>query len=194
MDMPFGRLSHWLARVYALCLWLAAFCIAAICALMLVQAATRGFGIQEIEAPGIKIRVRGIDDIVAWLSAGSAALALAAMFHRGDLVRVTLLSDALSARTRRAVEIACLGFAVVFIGYTAFAFTRFVHESWALGDMAQGLIRLPLWIPQLPMVLGIAALWLAFAEDLARVLRGAKPSYQVALDERAARKDYSETL
>ncbi len=190
MDQPFGRLSRWLDRACNACLWLAAACIAAICALMIVQAATRELGIQEIGA----LRIRGIDDIVAWLSAGAAALALAAMFRRGDLVRVTLLLDNLRPAPRRRLEVFCLGFAVIFVGYTAYAFGRFVHESWALDDIAQGLIKVPLWLPQLPLVIGIAALWLAIVEDLARVLTGAKPTYQAATEERAARKDYSETL
>ncbi len=190
MNQPFGRLSAWLDRFCRLCLSLAAACVAAICALMIIQAATRFFGIQEVGA----IRIRGIDDIVAWLSAGAAALALAAMFRRGDLVRVTLLLDNLAPKARRRVETMCLGFAVIFIGYTAYAFARFVHESWALDDIAQGLIKVPLWLPQLPLVVGIGALWLAIAEDFVRVASGAKPTYRQALEERAARKDYSETL
>lgn len=194
MLMPFGRLSRWLAAFYASCLWLAAACIVAICVLMLIQALTRGFSLPEIDVLGLQVRFRGIDDIVAWLSAGSAALALAAMFHRGDLVRVTLLLDFAPPRARRPIEIFCLGFAVVFIGYMGWAFARFVHESWALEDMAQGLIRVPLWIPQIPMVVGIVALWLAILEDFIRVIRRAAPSYQIALDERGARKDYSGTL
>lgn len=194
MDLPLGALSRWLGWFYGACLWLAAFCIAAICVLMLLQAGTRTFGVQEIEAFGAAIHFRGLDDIVAWLAAGAAALALAAMFRRGDLVRVSLLLDRYGPVRRRRVELGCLGFAVLFIGYTAYAFARFVHESWALGDIAQNLIKMPLWIPQLPMVVGIAALWLAIAEDLLRVLRRAKPSYQIALDERAARHDYSESL
>ena len=194
MDLPLGRLSRWLDRFYAFCLWLAALCIAVICALMIIQALTREFAIPEISALGLTIRFRGLDDIVAWLAADSALLALAAMFRNGDLVRVTLLSDRLGERWRRRVELGCLAFALVFIGYTAYAFARFVHESWALGDMAQGLVRMELWIPQLPMVIGIAGLWLAIFEDFVRALRRAKTAYDAAIEERAARQDYSETL
>jgi len=175
-------------------LWLAALCVAAICVLMIVQALTREFGVPEIDLLGLVVRFRGLDDIVAWLCADSAVLALAPMFKHGDLVRVTLLADRLKGGTRRAVELFVLAFAVVFIGYTAYAFGRFVHESWALNDVAQGLVKMELWIPQVPMVIGIAALWLAFVEDFVRVLRRGQTAYDAAIEERAARRDYSESL
>lgn len=194
MDLPFGRWSRWLDRYCAVCLWLAALCIAAICALMITQALTREFAVREIGAFGLTIKFRGLDDIVAWLCADSALLALPAMFRHGDLVRMTLLSDRLGPQTRRHAELGCLGFALVFVGYTAYAFFRFVRESWEIGDMANGLIVVPLWIPQLPMVFGIAGLWLAILEDFARVARRGTTTYDAAAAERAARQDYSESL
>lgn len=187
-------LSRSLDAASTLCLWLAALCIVAITALMLVQAASRSFGIQSVSALGVSVQIRGIDDIVGWLVAGATTLAMAAMFRRGDLVRVSLLQDYAGERARRPLELLCLGFAVAFIGYTAVAFAHFVRESWTVNDMNQGLIKIPLWIPQLPMVIGIAVLWCALVEDFIRVLARQKPSYQQAMEEKAARHDFTESV
>jgi TRAP-type C4-dicarboxylate transport system permease small subunit len=69
-----------------------------------------------------------------------------------------------------------------------------VYDSWAFNDLSQGILVVPLWIPQLSLPLGAVALALAIADELIAALGGSRPSYQVAAEERSARGDYSETL
>jgi len=162
----------------------AAVCLGLIAAVMLAQAGMRAAG----------LLFRGADDIVAWLCAASAFLALAYTFRAGDLVRVSLLLEQLPPPSRRRAELACLTAALAVVGYITWAAAAFVHESWSQRELAQGLIPIPIWIPQTSLVLGSLILTVAVLDELVAVARGDKPSYRVAEEERLARRDFSENL
>jgi len=163
---------------------LAAVCLALIAVVMLAQAAMRELG----------MLLRGADDIVSWLCAATAFFALGHTFRRGELVRVGLLIERLPPRGRFAAEVAALGIATVFVGYMAYAVTRFVYESWKFKEVAQGLIQIPIWIPQASCVIGVLIFFVAVLDELVVLLAGAKPAYQVAEEERRANRDFSESL
>lgn len=162
----------------------AAICLAGICVLMLAQSAGREFG----------ILIRGADDMAAWLCAASAFLALAHTFRHGELVRVGLWLDHLGVRARRRAEIAVLCVAALCVGYMAWAVTRFVFESWQFNEVAQGLIKIPIWIPQLSLMLGTWIFLIAVLDELVVVLRGGKPEYQRAEEARRKSGDFSEMV
>jgi hypothetical protein len=52
------------------------------------------------------------------------------------------------------------------------------YDSWRLHDMSQGVIAVPLWIPQLGYSGGLAILLVAFIDELVHVLRGYAPRYE----------------
>jgi len=136
--------------------------------------------------------LRRADDIVSWLCAASAFLALGYTFRHGELVRVGLLIERLPPRARRRAETACLLVALVFVAYTAWAAARFVYESWQFEEVAQGLIQIPIWIPQMGFVLGAAVLLVAVLDELVLHLAGRKTAYQAAEDARRATADFSD--
>jgi TRAP-type C4-dicarboxylate transport system permease small subunit len=177
-------LRRFLDRLYAASGALAAVCLASIAAVMLAQAGMRELG----------MLLRGADDIVAWLCAASAFLALGHTFRRGELVRVGLLIDYLAPVPRRRVALAALGIAVLFVGYMVYAVGRFVWESWKFHEVAQGLIQIPIWIPQMSFLVGVVIFFVAVADEFWVLLRGGIPAYQAAEEDRRARKDFSETL
>jgi TRAP-type C4-dicarboxylate transport system permease small subunit len=160
----------------------AALCLAGICALMLLQAVLREFG----------VLVRGADDITAWLCAASAFFALGHTFRHGELVRVGLWIDMLGPQKRRYAELVALTLTALFVGYMTWAVVRFVYDSWQFHEVAQGLIQLPIWIPQLSFVIGVSIFLVAVLDELVAVLRNEKPAYQVAEEERRAKGDFSE--
>ena len=162
----------------------AALAMAAICVLMLAQAAGREAG----------ILIRGAEDMVAWLCAACAFLALGHTFRGGDLVRVGVFLDRLPERTRWYAELFALALTGLFTAYILWALTRFVYDSWQFKEVAQGLIRVPIWIPQLSLPLGIAIFFVAVLDELVTVLRRQKPAYQRAEEARAASGDFSEKL
>lgn len=163
---------------------LAAVFLAGIGVLMLAQIIGRELGYQ----------VRGADDLTAWFCAASAFLPLAHTFKRGELVRVGLLLEGLQPAARRHAELFSLGLAAVFVGYMAVAVTRFVYQSWEINDVAQGMLPLPMWIPQSSFALGVIVLFVAIVDELVLVIAKRTPTYVLAEQERHARGDFSEML
>ena len=173
-----------LDALYAASGALAAVFLAATCVVMLLQVAGR-------EA---RMLFRGADDIVAWFTAASVFLALGHTFRKGELVRVGVLVDRLPPAARRCAEIAALSLTLLFAGYAVWAVTTFVFESWKLGEVAQGLIRIPIWIPQMSFVIGMTIFFIAVLDELVTVLTGGTPAYEVAERERRARGEFSEMV
>jgi TRAP-type C4-dicarboxylate transport system permease small subunit len=173
-----------LDRLYAASGALAALCLVGIFVVMLAQSFGREAG----------ILFRGADDIVAWLCAATAFLALGHTFRHGELVRVGLWLNQLGTRARRLAELFALSLTSAFVAYMLWAVVRFVYESWKFNEVAQGLIRLPIWIPQLCFVAGVIILFIAVLDELFRVLRGHKPTYQLVEEARRAAGDFSETV
>jgi len=178
------RLRRVLDALYAGSGVAAAICLAGICVLMLAQAFAREAG----------FLLRGADDISAWLCAASAFLALGHTFRKGELIRVGLWVERLDVAARRRAEIAALAAAALSTGYMSWAIIRFVFESWKFNEVAQGLIKIPIWIPQLSLVLGTLIFLIAVLDELITVLRGGKPAYQLAEDARRNAGDFSEML
>ena len=170
--------------IYGAAGYLAALFIFAIFVVMIGQTIMRELG----------LRTGGTDDIVAWFCAAAAFLAMADTFKRGDFVRVGLLLESLGPRARQAFEIGSLAFASAFCGYLAFWACRFTYESWQFNDMANGLIVIPLWIPQLSFVVGSLILCLAVVDEFCIVLAGQRPTYVTAVEERHARGDFTEDV
>jgi TRAP-type C4-dicarboxylate transport system permease small subunit len=177
-------LRRFLDRLYGAAAVLAAVCLAGIALVMLLQAGMRELG----------FFFRGADDIVAWLCAASAFLALAYTFRQGELVRVSLVLSKLPPRARRRAETACLLGALVVVGYATWAVIKFAYESWQFEELAQGLIQIPIWIPQMSLVLGCAVFLVALLDELVAHLKGRRTAYQAAEDERRAQADFSDHL
>jgi len=175
-------LRRFLDRLYAASGALAAVSLASICVLMLTQAVGREFG----------FLIRAADDITSWLCAASAFFALGHTFRHGELVRVGLFIDLLRPVPRRVAEIVALSITGLFVSYMAWAVTKFVYESWKFKEVAQGLVKIPIWIPQLCFVFGVLIFLIAVLDELILVLRNEKPYYQRADEDRRARGDFSE--
>ena len=174
-------MRRFLDRLYLVSGALGAIFVLLICVLMLAQSLLREFG----------VRTGGVNEVVAWFCAAASFFAMAHAFKHGDFVRVTLLLEHLSERARRRLEVACLAIAAVAVAYLAFWANRFTYDSWAFHEVAQGLVPIPIWIPQLSFALGSLLLLVAVVDELVLVLRGAKPSYVAAVEERHARGDFS---
>ena len=167
-------------------LYLGAGYLAACCVLLIMIAMVAQSVLREMH-----VRTGAVNDVVSWLCAAAAFLAMAHAFKHGDFVRVTLIFEKVSPAAQRKFEIVALSIAVVAVGYLAFWANRFTYESWAFGDMAQGLLPIPIWIPQMSFALGAILLFVAVVDELVLVLRGARPSYVIAVEQRHAQGDFS---
>jgi TRAP-type C4-dicarboxylate transport system permease small subunit len=163
-------LRRFLDRLYAASGALAAVSLASIALVMLAQAAMREFG----------MLLRGADDIVSWLCAAAAFLALGTTFRHGELVRVGLVLERLAPGARRRAEVLALGAAALVAGYILWAAANFVYQSWKFEEVAQGLIQIPIWIPQMSFVLGALVFFIALLDEFVVLLSGGTPAYRRA--------------
>jgi TRAP-type C4-dicarboxylate transport system permease small subunit len=100
----------------------------------------------------------------------------------GGHIRVTILVHLLKGKLQRfALAFSLLVF-IVMIAYGVYYTGAFTYESWSFNELSQGYIPVPLWIPQLSMVVGLAIFLIALIDDLILVLSGDTPSF-VGLEE-----------
>jgi TRAP-type C4-dicarboxylate transport system permease small subunit len=127
---------------------------------------------------GINLNIPSGDDFTAWSLVAMAFLGLAHTFKHGEMIRVGLLLDRLSGRSKQVAEIISLSVATAFIGYFTFQAGRLAHDSWRFFDMSTGVVVIPLWIPQMGLVAGLAILLVAIIDELVIVLQGRRPTYE----------------
>ena len=177
-------LRRWLDRIYLAAGARGAAVIALNFILMIAPSIMREMG----------LRTRAINDIVAWFCAAAAFFAMAHAFKHGDFVRVTLLLEKLPPRRCRQLEVVSLAIGAVAVGYLMWAACSYTYESWEFNDMAQGLLPMPLWIPQLSFAIGSVLLWVAVVDEFIIVLRGGVPTFVRAVEERHAKGDFSSDI
>ena len=174
-------MRRFLDRLYYASGALGALFILALCALMIAQSVLREFG----------VRTGAVNDVVAWFCAAASFFSMAHAFKHGDFVRVTLLLESLSEAWRKRFEIAALLVGNIAVAYLAWWACKFTYESWEFNEVAQGLLPMPLWIPQMSFALGSVLLWIALFDELILVLQDQTPTYVREVQERHARGDFS---
>ena len=132
------------------------------------------------------------DDFAGFCMAASSFLGLAHTYRRNEHIRVALLIDRLSGGRRRALESLCLAASTFLIGFFAWYAFDMVITSYRINDVSQGLVAVPLWLPQSGMALGLAIMSIALADDLVAVLARRTPSYLIA--ERSKKIAMSENI
>ena len=158
-----------LARLYLFSGYLAGVFLIAIFGLMMVLSAGRPIG----------INIPAGDDFISWCMAATAFLGLAHTFRHGEMIRVGLLIDRLSDKVRHYFEIAALLIGLGFIGFFAWNTVVMTWQSWKFHDISQGVIAVPLWIPQLGYSGGLVILFIALVDELIHVGRGFPPRYEL---------------
>lgn len=142
--------------------------LVAIFAIMMVMSVGRQFA----------INIPAGDDFASWCMAAMAFLGLAHTFKRGEMIRVGLLLEHLHGRTKQIAEIVALGIAAAFILYFTRHALQMTYDSWRFNDVAQGVVALPLWIPQLGFAGGLVILSIAVIDEMVIVVSGNRPSYE----------------
>jgi TRAP-type C4-dicarboxylate transport system permease small subunit len=174
-------MRRWLDRLYYAAGAIGAAFVLLICVVMIAQSVLREFG----------VRTGAANDVVAWCCAAASFFAMAHAFKHGDFVRVTLLLEKVSAPVRRALELISLAIGTVAVAYLTYWACRFTYESFKFNELAQGLLPIPIWIPQSSFALGSILLLIAVVDELILVLMGRRPTYVTAVEERHAKGDFS---
>jgi TRAP-type C4-dicarboxylate transport system permease small subunit len=157
-----------LDRLYLFSGYLAGVFLIAIFVLMMLLSAGRPVG----------FNIPAGDDLVSWCMVATSFLGLAHTFRHGEMIRVGLLIDRLEGRTRHYVEVVSLLVGGFFVAFFAYHAVQLTYDSWKFNDMAQGVLAVPLWIPQLGYSGGLVILLIAFIDEFVHVIRGNMPRYE----------------
>jgi len=104
--------------------------------------------------------------------AASAFFGLADALRSGSHVRVTALSRALRGGAKRLVDTLAAALAALVAGAVAWFAAKLAWQSFSFGEVSQGLVAIPLWIPQSAMAAGAAAFFLAVSHRAFRTAAG----------------------
>jgi TRAP-type C4-dicarboxylate transport system permease small subunit len=128
----------------------------------------------------------GTDEVGSYLVVAATFLSLATCQAYGGYHELQIVKMRLSPRLQAALNIAlylvCLGATLILL----WQYSRLVLTSWTSDDASSTSLRIPLWIPQLTMPIGIAALCLALAQSTLAELRMAMTPKASASPDRAA--------
>jgi TRAP-type C4-dicarboxylate transport system permease small subunit len=160
--------SKFLDRLFTWSGYLAGVFLVAIAVLVTAQIVARFFNQQ----------IPSADEFAGYSLAASSFLGLAYSFRSGSHIRVTLLTARLSSKAQQVMLLLVLGFSAVMIAIWAFNSMALVYESWDFKEMSTGILKYPVWIPQLSMGIGVSLFCLAILEDLVNVLRGKEPNFE----------------
>jgi len=160
--------------------WSAAFCILAICVLVIAQVTLnlidKVAGLLFDTAIGLTIP--SYSDFTGFFLAGASFLALAYTLREGGHIRVTLLLQQLPPKFQHIAEIWCLSLVCAITVFFTYYTGSLVFESWTYNDLSSGMVAVPIWIPQSSILVGLAILSIALIDELICVIRGQEASYE----------------
>lgn len=166
-------MSHLLQKLYDVCGMIAGGLILCICLLISAQICLNAFG--RI-APGVlPSTIPSYADFSGFMLAGATFLAMAHTLRAGGHIRVNLVVSRLSQKAQFVAEGFVLLIAAGVIGYAAYFMADLVRESVHYGDVSNGIIPIPLWIPQSVAAFGIGLLLVAVIHTLFELIAARRP-------------------
>ena len=139
---------------------MAALCLIAILVLIVVQMLARWTG--EV--------FPGAPDYAGYAMAAASFLAFASALNRGSHIRVSILLNAVGPKVNRVLEIWCFAIGTAVAWSVAYYTWRLIGFALKFNDVSQGQDATPLWIPQLPMLIGAVILAIALTDHLVQLI------------------------
>ncbi|MEM7710944.1 MAG: TRAP transporter small permease [Pseudomonadota bacterium] len=161
-----------LDELYRAAAVLAAAFIAGLCLLIVAQVLLNAGTRLGLPLPAT---IPSYADFAGYMLAAGTFLALPWTLRSGGHVRVSLVTSRLPVRAQWAVELAVLALAACMIGYALWFAALLLEESHRFGDTSPGIVAIPLWIPQIAMVLGLGLLLVALLDSLIQTWRSGAP-------------------
>lgn len=115
-------------------------------------------------------------EFTGYFLATATFLAAANALKAGTHIRVNLIIKRLGPKARHVTEVWCAGAGAVFTAYFTYWAGNLTIESWQFSDVSPGIIPVPIWIPQLSMVIGLLVLTIALIDECITIARGGQPS------------------
>jgi TRAP-type C4-dicarboxylate transport system permease small subunit len=117
-------------------------------------------------------------EISGFFLAAASFLGLAYTFQAGAHIRMTAVITKATGTRKRNIELFCTGLSTIAMVYFTYYGIDMTLDSIIIGDKSPGLMAVPFWIPQIPMVVGLAGLTIAFADEFVCVLHGKDPNFK----------------
>lgn len=149
-----ATLQNMLKSLYSICAMLSVTFFIAIFAII----------IYDLCGPVIGYIPKSTDELAGYCMAASAFLGLGYTFTNNDHIRVELFVRTASASTQHSMNFVSLMIACFIVGFLAWFSVRLAWDSWFFEDVSQGLVALPLWIPQSAMAVGSIVFFIAILE------------------------------
>ena len=146
--------------LYRLAEFIAALCMIAILALIVLQMLARWSS--EV--------FPGAPEYAAYFMAAASFMGFGAALNRGAHIRVSLLLNAVGPKMKRYVDIWCFAVASATMWYFVWHARQFVYWSWKFNDISQAQDKTALWIPQSVMIIGGALLAIALTDNLVNLI------------------------
>lgn len=155
-------IRKFLDRLYVVSGAVSAGFLVLICALVTVQVllnlVTKLFG------ASVALSVPSYAEFAGFFLAAASFLALAYTLTRGGHIRVTLVVQYLPKWLQTILEIFALGLCALTALYGTWFMGKLTMDSLKFGDMSPGIIAVPIWIPQLSLVLGLGILAISLVD------------------------------
>lgn len=111
-------------------------------------------------------------EFTGYALAGLTFLAASATMREGGMVRVGILLTRVPAGVRRVLDTFCVLCGIATIGAATFFVARDMLQSLERGYETDSLVALPMWLPPVPLLLGLVAFLLDLLLQLGRVASG----------------------
>lgn len=171
-------MRRFLDNLYLATGWAAAFIILGIAVLISAQVllnfATRVFGLP------LPSTIPSYADFAGFMLAAATFLAMPYTLRSGGHIRVSLVTARLPRRAQFGLELGVLVLSAAFVGYACWFCIALVLESLHFNDLSNGIVPIPLWIPQAVMSLGMTLLWVSLIDSLVQTWARGAPVIQHA--------------
>jgi len=121
----------------------------------------------------------GSEDIATFSMVGLAFLGLPSVYRAGMHIRVETVIARVPEAFQKWMNIFCVTLAIAICLVLSYFSAVLVLDSWRYGDTSYGLLSIPLWIPQLPIPVGLILLSLALLDDLVQLAHDLPASFQM---------------
>jgi TRAP-type C4-dicarboxylate transport system permease small subunit len=157
-----------LDKLYLASGFLSGSCIVLITLIITAQIVGRMFG----------FIIPSAEDFSGYALAAATFFGLAYTFRQGGHIRVTLVIQNWSRASRYIQELMVLLFGLALVSFMTFYSAHMVWESYIFEEVSSGYVSVPIWMPQVPVALGILVLNIAILDDVIAMLRRRAPSYK----------------
>ncbi len=157
-----------LDKLYLASGYLSGFCIVLITLIITAQIVGRLFG----------FIVPSAEDFSGYALAAATFFGLAYTFREGGHIRVTLVIQHWTRGSRYIQELLVLIFALLLVSFMSFYSIHMVWESYIFEEVSSGYVSIPIWMPQVPVALGIVMLNIAILDDVIALFKRNTPSYK----------------